>query len=48
LPILARKKRDDHSDDDESLESMVDKKPEQINPKKKTADAASDAEVKGP
>jgi hypothetical protein len=48
LPILARKKDDDNSDDNESLESIVDKKPEQINPKKRTADAAADAEVKGP
>ena len=48
LPILARKKRDDNSDDNESLESIVDKKPEQTNPTEKTADAASDAEVKGP
>jgi hypothetical protein len=48
LPILARKKDDDNSDDNESLESIVDKKPEQIHPKKRTADAAADAEVKGP
>jgi hypothetical protein len=46
LPILARKKDDDDSDDNESLESMVDNKPQQLNPKEKTADASSDAEVK--
>ncbi len=46
LPILARKKKDDHSDDNESLESIVDKKPRQINLIKKTADASSNAEVK--
>ena len=46
LPILARKKEDDHEDDHESLESMVDNKPQQVNPEKKTADASSDAEVK--
>ena len=46
LPFLARKKDDDHTDDHESLESMVDKKPHRVNPKKKTADASSDAEGK--
>ncbi len=46
LPILARKKDDDHSEDNESLESIVNKKPRQINLIKKTADASSDAEVK--
>ena len=46
LPILARKKDDDDSDDNESLESIVDKKPRQTNPNKKPADASSDAEVK--
>jgi hypothetical protein len=46
LPILARKEDDDHDDDHESLESIVDKKPHQVNPEKKTADASSDAEVK--
>jgi len=46
LPILARKKKDDQSDDYESLESIVNKKPRQINLLKKTADGSSDAEVK--
>ena len=46
LPILARKKKDDQSDDDESLESIVDKKPRQTNLIKKTPDASSDAKVK--
>ena len=46
LPILARKKDDDHSDDNESLESIVDKQPQEANPNKKTAAASSDAEVK--
>jgi hypothetical protein len=46
LPILARKKEDDRSDDHESLESIVDKKPQEASPKKKTADASSDAEEK--
>ena len=46
LPILGGKKDDDHSDDDESLESILDKKPQQKDPKHKTADASSDAGVK--
>jgi hypothetical protein len=46
LPILARKKDDDRSDDNESLESIVDRKPQGASPKKKTADASSDAEEK--
>jgi hypothetical protein len=46
LPILARKRDDDHSDDDESLESILDRKPRKPNPKQKTLDASTDAEVK--
>ncbi len=46
LPILARKKDDDQSDDNESLESIVDQKTPVNKNEKKTADASSDAEVK--
>ena len=46
LPILARKKDDDHSEDDESLESILDRKPPEPKPKKEPADASSDAEEK--
>jgi VCBS repeat-containing protein len=46
LPILARKKGKDHSDEDESLESILDRKSKNPNPKRKPADASSDAEVK--
>jgi hypothetical protein len=46
LPILARKKDDDPPDDNESLESIVDKQPKEVNPNKKAADVSSDAEVK--
>jgi hypothetical protein len=46
LPILARKKDDDLSDGDESLESILDQVPKNPEPKEKTADASSDAEVK--
>ena len=46
LPILARKKDDDHSEDEESLESILDRKPPEPKPKKESADASSDAEEK--
>ena len=46
LPILARKKDDEHSEDDESLESILDRKPPEPKPKKEPADASSDAEEK--
>ena len=46
LPILARKKNDDRSEDNESLESIVDRPPQELNPQKKTADQSLDAEVK--
>jgi hypothetical protein len=46
LPVLARKKDDDHSDDNESLESIVDEKPKHRDPQEQTADPSSDAEVK--
>jgi CSLREA domain-containing protein len=46
LPILARKKGDDPSEDDESLESILDRKPPEPKPKKEPADASSDAEEK--
>jgi hypothetical protein len=46
LPILARKKDGEHSDDPESLESILKQKQRKPNPKEKPADASSDAEVK--
>jgi hypothetical protein len=46
LPILARKKGDDQSEDDESLESILDRKPRNPKPNKETADASPDAEKK--
>ena len=46
LPILARKKDDDNSEDDESLESILDRKPRKPNPKNEPADASSAAKVK--
>jgi hypothetical protein len=46
LPILVRKKRDDPSEDKESLESILDKPPSDVNMKKKTADDLPDAEAK--
>ena len=46
LPILARKKGDDSSEDDESLESILDRKPAEPKPKKESADASSDVEEK--
>ena len=46
LPILARKKDDDLSEDEESLESILDRKPPEPKPKKEPADASWDAEEK--
>jgi len=46
LPILARKKDDDRSEDDESLESILDRKPPKPKPKKEPADESPDAEEK--
>jgi hypothetical protein len=46
LPILARKKDDDRSEDDESLESILDRKSPEPKPKKEPTDASSDAEEK--
>ncbi len=46
LPILARKREDERSEDKESLESIVNKQPEEVDPKKKTADGSPDAGVK--
>jgi alpha-D-ribose 1-methylphosphonate 5-triphosphate synthase subunit PhnG len=46
LPILVRRKDEDRSDDNESLESIVDKQPQETNAKKKTADPLSGAGVK--
>ena len=46
LPILARKKDDDQSEDDESLETILDRKSSNPKPKKEPADASSDAEEK--
>ena len=46
LPILARKKDDDRSEDDESLESILERKPPKPKPKKEPADASPDAEEK--
>jgi hypothetical protein len=46
LPILDRKKDGDQSEDDESLESILDRKPRQPKPKKATADELPDAEEK--
>jgi hypothetical protein len=46
LPILARKKEDEHSEDKESLDSIVNKQAPDVNPKKKTADGSPDAEEK--
>lgn len=44
LPILARKNKDDSSEDDESLESILDRKPEKPEPKPNAEDALPDAE----
>jgi hypothetical protein len=46
LPILARKKEDERSEDKESLESIVSKQPEEVDPRKKTAEGSPDAGVK--
>ena len=46
LPILARKKDDDLSEDEESLESILDRKPPEPKPKKEPADASWHAEEK--
>jgi hypothetical protein len=44
LPVLARKRDDDHPEDDESLETMLEQNPRSTEPKKKSADESSDAE----
>jgi uncharacterized lipoprotein len=46
LPILARKRKEDPSEDKESLESIVEKQTPEVSQKKKTADGLPDAEVK--
>jgi hypothetical protein len=46
LPILVRKRRDDPSEDKESLESIVDRQPSEGSMKKKTADGSPEAEAK--
>jgi len=46
LPILARKREDERSEDRESLESIVNKQPEEVDPRKKTAEGSADAGVK--
>jgi hypothetical protein len=46
LPVLARKKDDDQPDDSESLESIVDSQPQEVNPIKETADGLTDAELR--
>jgi len=43
LPILARKREDERSEDKESLESIVNKQPEEVDPRKKTAEGSPDA-----
>ncbi len=44
LPILARKNGNDETEDDESLESILKRKPRHSDPKKKPSDGSSDAE----
>jgi hypothetical protein len=46
LPILARKRKEDPSEDKESLESIVEKQTPEVSQKMKTADGLPDAEVK--
>lgn len=44
LPILARKRDGDQSDDDESLETLLDQDPQKTEPNKKSVDKSSGAE----